>query len=398
MKPHTAAAILAVVDAHGLPRTKEKAEPVIQAWLRSHDAKLDRWGNYHLSDGKRVKFQERVVRVEEKTQYGWVARQSSSYVDMALILTKKASEAAGRGDVLQKAVKTRSTRKAASERGAVARKAVYEVKNGPGYYVTNGYVGGGMSLKMRVADHAKPFSNLDDAIAMAERKYRELVGMKFHYLLPVQVVKTEDRFHAEHPVAAVLGKKPESVYWQDGRKIEHENPNQVKLPGMAKGRIHSAQAVRGWVHYGDEKHHPMQTVSFDGSKAKLDKILREARRGGTPARFQPDDGHCCGLSTGTHARAHVGTIQHSVPNLDAMSKSELARFAAAYSTPTEEKAVALVGKSVRSPVKVAQLASKYAHAKKLAMGLREKGKIQEAMVYEDRCEGFYNNMPASVRW
>jgi hypothetical protein len=231
MKPHTAAAILAVIDAHGMPKNKDAAEPIIRAWLRAHDAQVDRWGNYHLSSGKRVKFSERVVRVEEKDQYGWHLRNSFSYVELALNLAHRAADAAGRQDVLQRAEKRKAVRKAASDRNAVKRNEAYELANGPGYYVTNGYAGRG--LKMRVADHDKPFASLDAAIAMAEKKHRELTELKFTYLLPVQVVRAPDRIHAEIPVAGVLGKDGVELFWEDGRRVA--DPSQIRLPGMGAG-------------------------------------------------------------------------------------------------------------------------------------------------------------------
>lgn len=303
MKPHTAAAILAVVDAEGLPRTKEKAEPVIRAWLRAHDAKVDRWGSYHLSDGKRVKFQDRVVRIEEKDQYGWRLRQSDSYVDMALILAKKASEAAGRGDILRKAEKTRGTRKAASERGAASRKAAYEIKNGPGYYVTNGFVGRG--LKMRHADHDKPFTSLDAAIEMAKKKYDELVGMQFTYLLPVQVVKTVDRQHAEHPMIGVLSRDGKTeLLWENGHRTE--DPNQVRLPGMTGGkraRLTLAEAkaqvrplgfsLKSLASVGMAGEYVLTPLGErEGPKSYHTNDLQDAV---DTARSQ---GHCCGFSGG----------------------------------------------------------------------------------------------------
>lgn len=347
MKPHTAAAILAVVDAEGLPRTKEKAEPVIRAWLRAHDAKVDRWGSYHLSDGKRVKFQERVVRIEEKDQYGWRLRQSDSYVDMALTLAKKASEAAGRGDILRKAEKTRGTRKAASERGAASRKAAYEIKNGPGYYVTNGYTGSG--LKMRHADHDKPFLSLDSAIEMAKKKYAELVGMKFTYLLPVQVVKTVDRQHAEHPMIGVLSRDGKTeLLWQDGHKVVHEDPNQVRLPGMASGardfvpgqpvEVHQIWASNGavkdpskrwsggYVFVGHRRVRGQNVVVVRNTKgvfAGMDSNV-------SPLDVRHAKGHCCGFAGGAkkakrltlaEAKAQVRPLGFSLKSLSSAGMS-----------------------------------------------------------------------------
>lgn len=316
MKPHTAAAILAVIDAHGLPRTKEKAEPVIQAWLRAHDAQLDRWGNYHLSDGKRVKFLERVVRTEEKTEYGWALRHSDSYVAVALNLAKRAATAAGRGDIERKTLKTKETRKAASERGALKRNEVYQIKNGPGYYVTNGYNGHGM--KMRHADHDKPFLSPDSAIEMAKKKYAELVGMKFLYLLPVQVVRAPDRFHAETPVAAVISKGDVELIWEDGHHVAApEDPNQQRLPGMAKGstnfhaiKVGDRVTIRvpaGIGRKGQEWSEKTGRVVMHGTYGWA---LDLGGRHGTPGVATPEnfvriqrkktsaEGHCCGLTAG----------------------------------------------------------------------------------------------------
>lgn len=67
-------------------------------------------------------------------------------------------------------------------------------------------------------------------------------------------------------------------------------------PGHAAGTA----VLRGWIHYGDATHLPMQTVAFEGSKASLDKVLREGRREGRPARFQADEGHAAGVSYKTN--------------------------------------------------------------------------------------------------
>jgi hypothetical protein len=113
--------------------------------------------------------------------------------------------------------------KAASrKRAAVKRKEKYkaesERKNGPGFYVTNAYSGGGM--RTRVADHEEPFPTYDAAEAHAWDKLRELVGMKFTYLLPVVVIEAESRDDAEGGMFIREGTGPYgrgNVWWINGK-------------------------------------------------------------------------------------------------------------------------------------------------------------------------------------
>ncbi len=345
MKPHTAAAILGIIDAHGMPKNKDSAEPVIRAWLRAHDAQVDRWGNYHLSSGKRVKFSDRVVRIEEKDKYGWRLRDSFTYVEMALNLAQRAADAGGRQDLLQRAQKRKAVRKAASDRNAVKRKEAYELSNGPGYYVTNGYTG--HSLKMRHADHDKPFASLDAAIEMAKKKYDELTGMKFTYLLPVQVVKAPDRLHAETPVAGVIGKGGVEVFWEDGRRVAPPpDPNQQRLPGMSAGShpLQPGQAVEVnqiWASGGTTGEHSRawiggyEYVGMRKVRSQIFTVVRHTRGHlkGEQALVWPMDvraerpkGRCCGMSKGKKAdpmelirlgdmvtiRIYVGMGRHGV--------------------------------------------------------------------------------------
>ena len=71
--------------------------------------------------------------------------------------------------------------------------------------------------------------------------------------------------------------------------------------GRARRGTFTPSGVRGWIHYGNERHGPMQTVRFTGSAAELEKALRDARRDGTPARFQAEtEGRAAGASYKTN--------------------------------------------------------------------------------------------------
>jgi len=70
--------------------------------------------------------------------------------------------------------------------------------------------------------------------------------------------------------------------------------------GRARRGTFTPSGVRGWIHYGDKQRGPMQTVRFTGSPAELEKALRDARRDGTPARFQAETE---GRAAGRDARA-----------------------------------------------------------------------------------------------
>lgn len=109
------------------------------------------------------------------------------------------------------------------ERGAADRAAKRLEADGPGYYVTNGYTGGGSLARSRVADHPKPFSSYEEAEDFAAARLRHLaVENTFHYLLPVLVVLSESRDDAEQNVGSVL--------WVDGKyKGPPVSPRQMPL-------------------------------------------------------------------------------------------------------------------------------------------------------------------------
>ena len=60
---------------------------------------------------------------------------------------------------------------------------------------------------------------------------------------------------------------------------------------MSKHRIRTgpAKLIEAWLHYGDLDHRPLQTVKFTGSKAKLRRLVQEARRDKWPLKIQYPD-------------------------------------------------------------------------------------------------------------
>jgi hypothetical protein len=90
-------------------------------------------------------------------------------------------------------------------------------------------------------------------------------------------------------------------------------------------------------------------------------------------------------------------IGENVPNLDAMSKSELLKFYNTYCKPTKEQAFDLLG-NLPNGVKWTRLLAIYAKSKIIAMECREEGNIQEALQYERALDELYNTFPEGIRW
>jgi hypothetical protein len=109
---------------------------------------------------------------------------------------------------------TKSRAKAATEREQHA-----QVANGPGFYVTNNYVGG--VTRSRVADHERPFATYEEAENFAaKRLHRFTREFDFQYLLPVVVIEAESRRAAESGVG--------HVWWINGKfKGPAVDPRQV---------------------------------------------------------------------------------------------------------------------------------------------------------------------------
>lgn len=97
---------------------------------------------------------------------------------------------------------TKSRSKATAEREQYA-----QVANGPGFYVTNNYVGG--VTRSRIADHKSPFATYEEAETFALQRLRRFKEFDFQYLLPVLVIEAESRRAAEQNVG--------HVWWADGK-------------------------------------------------------------------------------------------------------------------------------------------------------------------------------------
>jgi hypothetical protein len=85
--------------------------------------------------------------------------------------------------------------------------AVAVVVDGPGLYVTNRFTES--MIHSRVADHPKPFATYEQAEDFAVDRYRHLLSLSLHYLLPVIVIASQSRRGAEWNQGDVL--------WIDGK-------------------------------------------------------------------------------------------------------------------------------------------------------------------------------------
>jgi len=93
----------------------------------------------------------------------------------------------------------------------------------------------------------------------------------------------------------------------------------------------------------------------------------------------------------------LAEAEMSVPNLDAMSPSELMKFWNKWHRATKQQAAQLVG--VRKNVAgIVHTLAAYAAAKAAAMDLRIEGEIERALVYEKHCDIYYESLPEDVRW
>jgi hypothetical protein len=88
------------------------------------------------------------------------------------------------------------------------REAHAKESDGPGYYVTNEYVGSSV-YRNRVADHPRPFEHYEQAEEFAVRRLQHFREFSFDYLLPVLVISSQSRQAAEEGSGDVL--------WMDGR-------------------------------------------------------------------------------------------------------------------------------------------------------------------------------------
>jgi hypothetical protein len=93
--------------------------------------------------------------------------------------------------------------------------------DGPGYYITNRYVGTSFISGQRAAELG-PFDNLDLAEDAAWARYNEFRSMSFDYLLPVKIIRATSRHKAENDEG--------HTWWIDGkRKGPPVDPRQAKF-------------------------------------------------------------------------------------------------------------------------------------------------------------------------
>ena len=87
-----------------------------------------------------------------------------------------------------------------------------------------------------------------------------------------------------------------------------------------------------------------------------------------------------------------------VPNFDGMSRDDLMAFWARYHRPSRKDAELLIGDRRKGFTTVASALANYACNKAVAMGCREKGDIQAALIYEQHCELSYDRLPVDIKW
>jgi hypothetical protein len=262
MTPETAAKINTYICSQGIPRTAGEARSFLHHGLVVMGLRADRWGNYPLpadkaGDPRRIQFGDKVFRWQWRSASGWHNASSESLIEAALGLATKAAEltsdgfscgkhgdckivseigaACSQGRVLAALKGKKAGREATAEKAGQRRKVESTTKNGPGFYVTNNYIGPSAERgRNRIADHDKPFRTVEQAIEFADRKFAELVGMKFTYLLPVVVIAASSRQVAEVPFMQDPGHA--WVWWRDGKYIGPPvDPRQVRLPGLVAG-------------------------------------------------------------------------------------------------------------------------------------------------------------------
>ena len=132
MDPTVAAAVLATAET--LPKKLKiaDAELIVRRWLRALPREEDRWGNFHLEItpkeresgvvDMRYHFTDR--QLQRQAKYGdrpdWYNRSSEPLLEAANTLIRKAGEALGRTDVVERATKVKTQRVEATEKRARA--------------------------------------------------------------------------------------------------------------------------------------------------------------------------------------------------------------------------------------------------------------------------------------
>lgn len=221
-----------------LPSSTAEAKVVIRAVLNDRYGAPDRWGNFKISPDHRIQIGEKVVREQKKHTAdaggAWFNVDSKSLIEYSLSLVASAAKTLGDDKLFERARTRKKTRAATSDKRARASAAEDKVKNGPGFYVLNEGTEG-----RTIADHEKPFSGLEEAIAFAHKRFSDFVGMKFTYLLPVRVVYAPTREAAVGYGPLGMGRDPSlHVYWVNGKFRGHSpDPRQATM-GFSGGRSH----------------------------------------------------------------------------------------------------------------------------------------------------------------
>lgn len=104
-------------------------------------------------------------------------------------------------------VEAAEKRRATLARQRGKREEGRKAADGPGFYVTNNYLGS--VFRPRVADHPRPFPSYEAAEEFAVRRYQQFAEFQFNYLMPVVVIKADSRQEAEANQGEVL--------WVDGK-------------------------------------------------------------------------------------------------------------------------------------------------------------------------------------
>lgn len=90
---------------------------------------------------------------------------------------------------------------------------------------------------------------------------------------------------------------------------------------------------------------------------------------------------------------------NTVPNMDAMNKSELWEFWKVYREGrARNKCALLIGDRRKNYTVYAANLANYACNKAVAMDCRERGDIRAALVYESICDGIYSILPDDLKW
>lgn len=124
--------------------------------------------------------------------------------------------------ITAEAAERRKTRLTTSRARAASKRAERAALcDGPGFYVTNNYLGSVM--RPRIADHERPFETLEEAVDFAAARYARFTReFNFQYLLPIVVIESPSRQAAVENIG--------HVWWIDNKhKGPPIDPNQASF-------------------------------------------------------------------------------------------------------------------------------------------------------------------------